>query len=86
MHTVERLEESLAIAEQLGYAIRQEWLGGSGGGACQFGGQKWIFVDLALSLEEQLGQVVEALQADPAIYQLELSHSMRYLLGIRDAA
>ncbi|MBC7854153.1 MAG: hypothetical protein IAF94_12025 [Pirellulaceae bacterium] len=50
MHTVEMLERLLALASQMGYVIRQEWLGGSGGGECQFGGRRYIFVDLALSV------------------------------------
>ncbi len=68
MHTVELLEQSLELAEQLGYKIRQEWLGGTGGGACEFSGQKWIFVDLALNTVEQLDQVSSALRDDPGIY------------------
>ncbi len=86
MHTIELLDQALSVADQLGYKIRQEWLGGSGGGACQFSGQKWIFVDLALNAVEQLEQVTEALQADPAIYAVELSSPMRELLGIRKSA
>ena len=43
MHTVELLEEACELAAQLGYRTRHEWLGGTGGGACQFAGQKWIF-------------------------------------------
>ncbi len=65
MHTVELLEQSCEVAEQLGYQTRQEWLGGTGGGACEFAGRKWIFVDLALSVFEQLEQVTDALAAGP---------------------
>lgn len=86
MHTIELLDQALSVADQLGYKIRQEWLGGSGGGACQFSGQKWVFVDLALNAVEQLEQVTEALQADPVIYAVELSPPMRELLGIRKSA
>ena len=86
MHTVEQLEHALALAEQLGYKIRQEWLGGMGGGACEFARQKWIFVDLALNTIEQLEQVKDALLADPAIYNAALSPVMRRMLGIRQVA
>src|SRR5262249_16658894 len=65
MHTVDALEQSIEFAQRLGYRIRQEWLGGSGGGACEFNGQKWLFVDLALNAAEQLEQVVTALKEDP---------------------
>jgi hypothetical protein len=86
MHTIELLEQACEVAEQLGYKTRHEWLGGSGGGACEFAGQKWIFIDLALTTFEQLKQVAEALRHDPAIYLLDLSPPMRQLLGIRQAA
>jgi hypothetical protein len=67
MHSVERLEQLKALAEDAGYIIRYEWLGGVGGGACEFAGRKWIFIDLALSVLEQLQQVEQALQADPTL-------------------
>lgn len=86
MHTVEQLEHAVALAEQLGYRIRQEWLGGSGGGACEFAGQKWIFIDLALNSVEQLEQVKDALLADATIYQAALSPTMRKILGVRKSA
>ncbi len=86
MHTVELLEQACAIAEQLGYQTRQEWLGGAGGGACEFAGRKWIFIDLAQSVFEQLDQVTDALRQDPGIHLVELSPPMRQVLGIRRAA
>ncbi len=86
MHTVELLEEACGVATQLGYGLRQEWLGGSGGGACEFARQKWIFIDLALNAMEQLDQVTDALRSDPGIHLVELSPPLRQLLGLRRAA
>lgn len=87
MHTVELLEEALEIAQRLGYQIRHEWLGATGGGGvCEFAGRRWIFVDLALNRVEQLEQVTLALQADPSIYQTEMSPHLQSLLNIRRAA
>ena len=86
MHTVELLELALKAAENLGYGIRHEWLGGSGGGACEFAGRKWIFVDLALNPVEQLEQVSAALRADPSIYAIQLPADLRKHLGIRRSA
>ena len=86
MHTVELLEDALGTAERLGYRTRQEWLGGTGGGACEFAGQRWIFVDLALTAIEQLEQVTDALRNDPAIYLADLSPPLRSQLGIRKSA
>jgi hypothetical protein len=85
MHTVEMLERLLAASEELGYGVRHEWLGGSGGGACEFGGRKWLFVDLALNAVEQLEQVAEALQQDPAIRLLDLTPDVANVLNIRRA-
>jgi hypothetical protein len=85
MRTVELLEEALAIAEYLGYHVRHEWLGGSGGGACEFGGRRWMFVDLALSLDEQLEQVTRSLSADPGVHQVPVSTRLSPLVGRRAA-
>jgi hypothetical protein len=86
MHSVELLEQSLAIAEKLGYTIRHEWLGGVGGGACEFAGRKWIFVDLSLSVIEQLDQVTEALKLDPGLAFVEVPSQVQASLGLKRAA
>jgi hypothetical protein len=86
MRTVEMLEQSLAIAHELNYRVRHEWLGGSGGGACEFGGRKWLFVDLALSVDEQLEQICRALRTDPGIHLIQVHPAMRGMLDLRRAA
>lgn len=86
MRTVELLEQSLEVAQDLGYRLRHEWLGGSGGGACEFAGRRWIFVDLALTAEEQLEQVAHVLRNDPSLPWSQLSPSLRRLLENRRAA
>jgi hypothetical protein len=86
MHTVELLQDAIEVAEQLGYRIRHEWLGGAGGGACEFGGRKWIFVDMALNTVEQLDQVAHAVSEDPGIYLVDLPPHLRTLFGIRKTA
>jgi hypothetical protein len=70
MHTVERFERLKELAHDAGYTVRQEWLGGAGGGACEFAGRKWIFIDLSLSVVEQLEQIAGALRGDPSIGRL----------------
>jgi hypothetical protein len=86
MHTVEMLERLKELAEEAGYTIRHEWLGGSGGGKCEFAGRKWIFVDLSLSVVEQLDQVAAALKDDPAVWLLDLPVPVTRVLGRRMAA
>ena len=86
MHSVEMLERMMEAAERAGYTVRLEWLGGAGGGACEFGGRKWIFVDLALSVVEQLDLVAAALKDDPAVRTSEAPPAVRQYLGHRRAA
>lgn len=86
MHTVEMLERLLALAGQMGYVVRQEWLGGSGGGECQFGGQRYIFVDLALSAVEQLEQVAAVLRSDPTLPLARPAAGLLTMLGLKQAA
>ena len=80
MHTVELLEESLVLAKRLGYQLRQEWLGGSGGGGCEIKGQKWIFIDLALPPDEQLELVLDTLRREEAVETCEMSVELAQLL------
>ena len=86
MHTVELLSECLTVAQRLGYKVRQEWLGGIGGGACDFGGHRWIFVDLGLNANEQLEQAASALREDPELNRVELSPPLSRILELRRAA
>ena len=86
MRTVELLEVAIETAQELGYRIRHEWLGGGGGGACEFAGRKWLFVDLALTVDEQLDQVCRVLRSDPAIYLAEIAPPLRWILDGRRVA
>lgn len=86
MHLVELMEQATAAAEELGYGLRQENLGGAGGGGCQIAGKSWIFIDLTQGLAEQLGQVLDVLRADPGIHTLTVPPELGYALGLRRAA
>ncbi len=86
MHTVDALEEALKLAERLGYQLRQEWLGGSGGGDCEVKGRKWLFLDLALAPIEQLEHVLDTLRREPAAYSMAMPEPLRRMLGQRKAA
>ena len=61
MNTVESLERKLQQVRQLGYEVHFDWFGGSGGGACQIGNRKCLFLDLALSAEDHLELVDDLL-------------------------
>ncbi|MFT5522703.1 MAG: hypothetical protein ACI9G1_000934 [Pirellulaceae bacterium] len=86
MHTVELLEEACRVAKKLGYEIRQEYLDGSRGGACEFGGKKWIFIDLSLNAMEQLDQVTEAIRDDPKLLEIRPPETLKMYLDLRRAA
>lgn len=86
MHTADLLDHALRAAERLGYKIRQEWLGGSGGGDCEIQGKKWIFVDLSLGLPDQLQLVVEVLRREPRATTLDLTPSLKRLIPEKKAA
>jgi hypothetical protein len=86
MHTVELLEHALDLADRLGYKVRQEWLDGLTGGGCELGGQKILFLDLALGPEDQLDQVVDTLRREPDANGLPMPHKLRELLWVRKSA
>ena len=86
MHTVELLEAALDLAVRAGYQVRQEWLGGSGGGGCKLKGRKLLFLDLALGPIDQLEAVLESLRHDPDAVPLAMPHALRELLTPRKSA
>jgi hypothetical protein len=86
MHTIERLERLKDLAERAGYTVRQEWLGGVAGGACHFAGRKWIFLDLSLSVIEQLEQMADALHGDLAVAAVSPAMSAQTRAPLRRAA
>lgn len=75
--TVELLELALRHCQKLGYTLREEFLGGIGGGACELRGRKYLFLDLALHASEQFEQVCEALRDDPQLPTLVVPVALR---------
>ncbi len=86
MHTVELLEQATDLAKRLGYQIREEWLGGNGGGGCELMGKKILFLDLALEPADQLDQTIETLRREPRAASLPMDHQLRELLKLRQSA
>jgi hypothetical protein len=85
MHTVDLLEQAIALAVQCGWVVRQDWFDGSVAGACEFKGRRWIFIDLVLSPREQLEQVLDVLRALPNLDQSTVAPPLQALLGSRKA-
>jgi hypothetical protein len=86
MHTVELLQEAVEAARQLGYEIRQDWLGGDGGGHCIVRGRKWLLLDVAQSADEQLEVVADALRSETSASRLIRSPELAERLDIRSVA
>ena len=61
MRTADRLNQLLFEARSNNLVVRFEYLNGQGGGVCAFGGKRWLFVDLAQSVEDQLESVQAAM-------------------------
>ena len=54
MHSVELLEQALVVARQLGFRVREEYVGDIDGGSCVVRGQKMLFFDPQLSIPDRL--------------------------------
>ena len=49
-------------AKDLGFHIRQDLLNGQQGGMCEFGGKRWIILDVSQNSIEQLHAIGNALK------------------------
>jgi hypothetical protein len=86
MHTVELLQEALDVARRLGYEVRQDWLGGDGGGHCLVRGRKWLLLDVAQTADEQLEIVADALRGESGVAKEVGSQELAERLRSRAAA
>ncbi|MEX0678052.1 MAG: hypothetical protein WD063_13305 [Pirellulales bacterium] len=86
MHTVELVDEAVALAIERGFGVRQDWFGGAAAGICEIKGQRWIFIDLALNPREQLEQVLDALREFTDLSRSTLSPQLQALVDMRKAA
>ena len=86
MHTVELLNEAVETARRLGYEVRQDWLGGNGGGHCLVRGRKWLLLDVAQTVDEQLEVVADALRGESGAKQAVKSQELAKRLSVRSAA
>ncbi len=82
MHSVDILAEAITLAEKNDFEVRQEYLGGSTGGACRIAGRWILFVDLSLPIDEQLTQTIAALRSSRVIDSRHAnSQTLQRLLG-----
>ena len=80
MRTLELLDYLIELARRLGYEIREEWLDGSGGGACVLKGQKFLFVDQSLPPSERVEQIARSLRGTDALAKIYVLPEARALL------
>ncbi len=87
MYTVELYATAKQLAESMGYQVREENLGGIGGGVCEVAGRKCVFVDIAMNSVEQFEQLISALSQDPMIHTTALPPALsQHLQAPRRAA
>ena len=86
MHKIELLEQACGALKQLGYQLRSEPLDGNEGGVCEFGGRKWLFLDVAATPAEQLQAVLEVLRGEFYVDRINMSPTLSGLVRVRDAA
>ncbi|HEY4235282.1 MAG TPA: hypothetical protein VGM76_17760 [Lacipirellulaceae bacterium] len=86
MHTVQLLNEALDAARRLGFDVRQDWLGGNGGGHCLVRGRRMLLLDVAQSPDEQLEIVADALRGEKQVAALKISRSLAERIAGRAAA
>ena len=86
MSTIEQLDQLVEIAQQLGYRVRYDYFGGTGGGVCEFSGNKWLFLDLALTSAEQLEQLQAALANEPLLSTVEMDERLKQELAMKRVA
>jgi hypothetical protein len=86
MHTAELLKEAVEAARRLGYEVREDWLGGNGGGHCIVRGRKWLLLDVAQTAEERLDVVADALRGESGAVCAVKSRELAQRLDLRSVA
>lgn len=81
MTTFDLLDEAIAAAERLGCRVTEDWLDGRCGGLCVLRGERLLVLDLALTTDERLEEVLAALRELGAEQQEGLSPELRERLA-----
>ena len=80
MHTLDLLDYMIDLARRLGYEVREEWLDGTVGGACELKGQRILFVDLSLAPLDRLDQLASSLRSCAELAQIYVLPEVREVL------
>lgn len=71
------LDECRQVLDRIGIGVRNEHLGGSGGGLCTLAGKRVLFLDDDSDLGTRLETCVRALAEIPAVQEFYLSPMLR---------
>jgi len=77
MDLANRLDQLLAVAEEIGLDVRPEPMGGDGGGLCQLRGQRVLFVDTSADLATRYDRTLTALAPLPELDERYLLPELR---------
>ncbi|MCO6045636.1 hypothetical protein NG895_17195 [Aeoliella sp. ICT_H6.2] len=80
MTTGQLFDQAIAVAKQQGFEVRFEHLGGSGTGYCRVGERRWLVVDVAQPMEEQLEQLAAAIASEPIPNGVRIGDDLRQML------
>jgi hypothetical protein len=72
-----RLDLLISIAQELGWSVRREPLGGEGGGLCVIKGQRVLFIDTMADLETRYDRTLGALAAQSELEQRYIPPELR---------
>jgi hypothetical protein len=70
------LDAAIHVAQQQGYRVRHEHLGGTGSGYYQLRDELWLVLDVAQPDDEQLLQVVAAIKSRPLLPDITLPEEL----------
>jgi hypothetical protein len=77
MDLANRLDQLLAVAEDIGLDVRAEPMGGEGGGLCKLRGQRVLFVDTSADLATRYDRTLTALAPLPELDERYLLPELR---------
>ena len=66
-------------AKDLGFHIRQDLLNGQQGGMCEFGGKRWIILDVSQNSIEQLHAIGNALRFLDSLDSNQIPVALRHV-------
>jgi hypothetical protein len=86
LNPVQQMDVLVELAKDMGYEVRYEMLCGTGGGICEIGRRRCLFVDLSQNALDQLESISQTLSSDPQIALYIMSQQQEIALRGKHAA